>query len=80
MFLGVSSKIYHFIVWIYLSTASSNEKVLPEQKVTIYSIIVVRMPKISSTSLFTFIPQPFCLLNILNINIRLSFILIGNIF
>ena len=78
MFLGVSSKIYHFIVWIYLSTAPSNGKVLQEQKVTIYSIIVVRMPKISSVSLFTFMPRTFCLLNILNIH--LSFILIGNIF
>ena len=80
MFLGASSKIYHFIVWIYLSTASSNEHVLPQQKVTIFAIIVVLRPKIPSRSLFTFIPRAFCLLNILNINIRHSSILIGNIF
>lgn len=36
-----NSKIYHFIVWIYLSTTSSNENELREQKVKIYAIIVV---------------------------------------
>ena len=40
------TKIYHFIVWIYLSTASSNENVLREQKVKIYAIIVVLMQQI----------------------------------